>query len=422
MPFFRSPSFYFLTGAAVGTTAAAAIYITTRSPPQTPPEKSPSPPHPALKHGIPITSTLRTFASYVAEYDPRLRNPRYVLEHFTADVLRGDGNRSNSIFSEDASISPRFRARLEDFKGSGFDRGHLAPAANHKRSQEAMDDTFVLTNVSPQVGPGFNRDYWARFERFVQEVARVCDDVYVVTGPLFLPTPHPNTTDTKENGGKRLWVMQHPMLGTPPRLVAVPTHFYKVVLGENGAGTGNDVLGAFVMPNSSIDASTPLASFSVPISALEEVAGISFFPNYLNDRKRAALDEVSLQWQEVGHAEVVAKLAAAAGAGAGEGEGDGAKSRKQVGSGAAREVLMLPASMTSMPTATASLSSGGSNARVKSKPPRSPGLKMNHICEHNGCRLPGERWWENGGKKSGSKEGQLRRTKSAPSAVGVGGR
>lgn len=58
-------------------------------------------------------------------------------------------------------------------------------------SQHAMDESFLMTNVSPQVGVGFNRGYWARLEGFVRHLTRHFDDVYVVTGPLFLPTVRP---------------------------------------------------------------------------------------------------------------------------------------------------------------------------------------------------------------------------------------
>ena len=67
---------------------------------------------------------------------------------------------------------------------------------------ETMLETFALTNISPQVGRGFNRDYWARFERFVNLLTRSCNDVFVVTGPLYLPTQTPKG-----------YVLQHPMIG-----------------------------------------------------------------------------------------------------------------------------------------------------------------------------------------------------------------
>ena len=49
---------------------------------------------------------------------------------------------------------------------SGFDRGHLAPAANHRLNQAICDETFLMSNMSPQVGAGFNRDKWEHLERY----------------------------------------------------------------------------------------------------------------------------------------------------------------------------------------------------------------------------------------------------------------
>ena len=73
---------------------------------------------------------------------------------------------------EDESTPEQFRALLKDYRGSGFDRGHQAPAADFKHSQAAMDETFLLSNISPQVGKGMNRDYWARIETWVRTLAQ----------------------------------------------------------------------------------------------------------------------------------------------------------------------------------------------------------------------------------------------------------
>jgi endonuclease G len=63
----------------------------------------------------------------------------------------------------------------------------LAAAGNHRRSQLAMDQTFYLTNMSPQVGKGFNRDKWNDLEKHVRKTARHALNTYVITGPLYLP-------------------------------------------------------------------------------------------------------------------------------------------------------------------------------------------------------------------------------------------
>lgn len=59
---------------------------------------------------------------------------------------------SNVACREDDCIPPLFRAKLSDYRDSGYDRGHLTPAADHKKRQESMDETFFLSNISPQVG------------------------------------------------------------------------------------------------------------------------------------------------------------------------------------------------------------------------------------------------------------------------------
>ena len=117
--------------------------------------------HPALKYGMPVTSRLRAFSRYVALWDPRTRNPAWVLEWVSRETLnQREGSRGNSAFYEDPGTPPRFRAKLADFKaravlsvlhgsgskkhhfithtgvqGSSYDRGHMAPAANHKQAR-----------------------------------------------------------------------------------------------------------------------------------------------------------------------------------------------------------------------------------------------------------------------------------------------
>jgi len=252
----------------------------------------------AGRYGLPTREGVLEREGYLAAYDARNRNPLWVLEHLTRDTVRGDGTRDRSEFREDADVDERFRASNEDFLGSGYDRGHLAPAANHKGSQRAMDDTFLLTNVSPQAGAGFNRHYWARFEKFVRDLAWQYDEVFVVTGPLYLPRQRPD-------GG---YEVRFPVLGAPPRMVSVPTHFFKVVLaerrgedppGKKGARKRR-ALGAFVMPNEPIAPGTPLAAFAVPLDSLETTAGMTFFPRLGGDR--VAADDVALAWQRAGKA------------------------------------------------------------------------------------------------------------------------
>lgn len=106
------------------------------------------------KYGLPGVAQLRSRESYVLSYDPRTRGALWVLEQLRPERLRGDGDRRACDFREDDSVHAYHRATNADYRGSGFDRGHLAAAANHRWSQRAMDDTFYLSNVAPQVAAG----------------------------------------------------------------------------------------------------------------------------------------------------------------------------------------------------------------------------------------------------------------------------
>ncbi|KAG2224202.1 hypothetical protein INT45_001320, partial [Circinella minor] len=219
---------------------------------------------------------------YVSSYDRRNRVPHWVGEHLTLESLEAGENvdRDKSSFKEDTAIPEIFRALLKDYSGSGYDRGHMAPAADALATQEGMDETFLLTNMSPQVGNGFNRHYWAYLEGFVRDLTKNHTDVYVYTGPLFLPRSNQSgyvDIDQEKAGSAAVsgYFIQYPLLGDVPN-VAVPTHFFKVILASSGSGDAY-TLGAFVLPNEAIDSKTPLTDFQVKLDSVERVSGLQFF-------------------------------------------------------------------------------------------------------------------------------------------------
>jgi endonuclease G len=217
-------------------------------------------PNGLYQYGFPgPVSDLRAAASLTSAYDRRTRNPAWVVEHITPESLKNsNADRKHSVFVEDDGIPEKFRAKLKDYFRSGYDRGHQVPAADAKWSQQAMDDTFALSNMCPQVGEGFNRDYWAHFEDFCRRLTGRYPSVRIVTGPLYLPK--------KDADGK--WRVSYEVIGNPPN-VAVPTHFYKVIFAEDGKIGGQVSLGAFVLPNARIANDKPLQDFEVPLEAVE---------------------------------------------------------------------------------------------------------------------------------------------------------
>ncbi|KAJ5815630.1 Mitochondrial nuclease [Penicillium riverlandense] len=217
-------------------------------------------------------------------FDRRTRNPAWVAEHITPQSLAlKNADRRHSSFVEDEALPPKFRAKLADYFRSGYDRGHQVPAADAKWSQAAMDDTFALSNMCPQVGEGFNRDYWAHFEDFCRNLTRRYSSVRIVTGPLYLPHRDPD--------GK--WRVNYEVIGNPPN-VAVPTHFYKVIYAVDGLESPDSkvALGAFVLPNARIPNEKRLSDFEVPLEAVERASGLEFANKLDPSRRRRLCQDV----------------------------------------------------------------------------------------------------------------------------------
>ena len=239
-----------------------------------------------LQYGFPgpVSDTLLT-PSHFSSYNRFTRNPNFVAEHFTPQsLLMNNASRRHSVFYEDPAIPPNFRAKLTDYARSGYDRGHQVPAADAKWSQQAMDSTFTLTNMCPQVGDGFNRDYWAHFEDFCRRLCNHYPSVRVVTGPLYLPKK-------SERDGK--WHVSYEVIGSPPN-VAVPTHFYKVIFGEESPNSafGKVAVGAFVLPNAAIPNHKPLQDFQVPIEAIERASGLTFGQRLPEARRKQLCQDI----------------------------------------------------------------------------------------------------------------------------------
>lgn len=137
----------------------------------------------------------------------------------------------------------------DDYKGTGYDRGHLAPAADMGWSQIAVSESFYYSNMSPQ-NQSFNRGIWKKLEELVRNWAIENDNVYIVTGPVLT------------NGLKTIG----------PNKVSVPHYYYKVILDY----TNPEIKGiGFILPNE--PSSKPLQSFVVTIDSVEKVTGLDFF-------------------------------------------------------------------------------------------------------------------------------------------------
>jgi endonuclease G len=172
----------------------------------------------------------------------------------------------HSRFRADARLSVAGAAD-EDYRNSGFSRGHMAPAADFAWSDESMRATFLLSNAAPQ-RQSVNAGVWARLEAAVRRIAAESDAVYVFTGTLFGAAP-----ETIGHGR-----------------VAVPGHTFKVVLALRGER--RHMLAAIV-PNSELGKDARLEHFMTTVDEVERRAGLDFFAALPEDEQRQLEAQVS---------------------------------------------------------------------------------------------------------------------------------
>ena len=204
---------------------------------------------------------------YVILFDTTTLVPEWVAYHLTKENLQGKANRKDN-FRPDLDLPEGKRSELEDYKKSGFDRGHMAPAADFKRSDEAMSETFFLSNMAPQQ-PKLNRGIWSKLEDQVRSLAETHGSIWIFTGPLYL--------DSLDH---RIAPKEH--IG--PHNVAVPTHFFKAILCEHP--DGQHEMYAFVMKNQLEKLPGTSKDYVATVRRVEELSGLNFFHRLPDDEEK----------------------------------------------------------------------------------------------------------------------------------------
>lgn len=193
------------------------------------------------------------YESFLVQYDTRNKVPLWTHEHLSKANLNKSVSRNQMYFAVDNSIYPYHRSSLEDYKKTGFDRGHMVPAADQQHSNQALKETFFLTNICPQ-NAALNRGCWADLERKTRSYISDKQEIDVITGPLYLP---------RIVGNKKF--VQYEVIGK--NNVAVPTHFFKVIVT-------NDETLAYIIPNESISSSKNIEDYRVSIETVEKFSGL----------------------------------------------------------------------------------------------------------------------------------------------------
>ncbi len=192
------------------------------------------------------------------------KQPHWVRYTLRREMTEGPARRKDN-FRPDPRIPESKSAQLADYARSGYDRGHLAPAADMTHSQECMDESFWLSNISPQTA-GCNRGVWKRLEEQVRRWTHSHDSILVYTGPILQNHQNFSSIGSGE--------------------VCVPEAYYKALLFY----ADNDFYAlAFVIPNE--NSPEPLTSFAMSVQQLETTCGLDFF-SHLADTTQQRIEAV----------------------------------------------------------------------------------------------------------------------------------
>lgn len=198
------------------------------------------------------------YKHYSLCYSSKFKQASWTFHLLTKKSINGNQKRT-SDFRPDYSVTPFISSKA--YKKSGFDRGHLVPAADMKISYKAMSETFYMTNMSPQ-SPSFNRGVWNALEYGFRKTVLDYGDAYVITAPVLK-----GDLKSLRSG------------------VAIPDFYYKIAYFPE-----SNFMMAFLLPNKSLRGRS-YKDYSVSVDDLEVLTGIDFFSD-LPDSEENILEQI----------------------------------------------------------------------------------------------------------------------------------
>jgi DNA/RNA endonuclease G (NUC1) len=226
-----------------------------------------STPHYPPDTPLPSVDNVFDRSAYTCSINLRTKIPNWVAEHLNRSQTElKNGERKKASFRSDEDVKVIHRAHNKDYWDSGWSRGHLAAAASHRTTQEAQNSTFLLnSNIVPQ-DLSMNGCDWNRVEVLVRDLAKEFDDVYVLSGPLWVPE---NNSMCSQRPFSKNMVILHEVVGEG--MVHVPTHLFKIIHIRH---KGKQASVAFVLPNKYILEEKPLESYETSFEELEKLTGL----------------------------------------------------------------------------------------------------------------------------------------------------
>ena len=214
------------------------------------------------RYDFEVVEQIMVKRGFTVSFNPNTKLPNWVAYELTDEETDGPWTRKGLRFMPDPDCKSR-QADNNDYRNSGYSRGHLAPAGDMKWDEQAMNETFYLTNVCPQ-DAALNAGMWNDIEIKVREWARRDKSLIVVTGPIM--------GKNQETIGQDIDI-------------AVPEAFFKVILSPN---TTPKKAIAFICPNRSCGGT--MQSYAVSVDEVEKRTGMNFFnalPDEIENRIEA---------------------------------------------------------------------------------------------------------------------------------------
>ena len=200
-----------------------------------------------------ISEQILRKTSYIVSYNKDTKCPNWVAWQLTAEHTDGSYKRLQNFHEENDVPEPR--ATLQDYKGSGWSRGHMCPAGDNKWDEQAMYDSFSLVNICPQ-NSSHNSGLWNSLEMDCRRWAQQYGEIYIVCGPVFMNR-------------------EHETIGTNG--VYVPEAFFKVVLCLKGKPKAFGIITRNTASNKKQDL------YYNSVDQVEQIIGIDFFPALPDD-------------------------------------------------------------------------------------------------------------------------------------------
>lgn len=216
---------------------------------------------------------------YTVSYNYDWKIPNWVAYELTDWEVEGEVPRYDK-FKPDPMVPQYATATTEDYKYSGYDRGHMAPAADMKWDEQVMKESFYLSNICPQ-NPNLNGGVWKDLEEQVRDLATIKGKIFVVCGPIV------NDASTT--------------LGVNE--VVVPQAFFKVLLQEE-----NGVVHTIGFVYENISGRRPMSTYATTVDEVEELTNIDFFPSLPDKIENTVENEVDFSKWTVSATELQKKI------------------------------------------------------------------------------------------------------------------